>query len=177
MIPLASYSVPSQSCTPFPSPRKAMTLSSSAPVSQEGVYLLIGIFQSKSISSSAPRLRQEQQRCAAGSALPEPARLCRELHPARSLPPPPPPPSALSCTHPPKPANNPPCTLNPLGQQLGHPILEKEKGKSTGPGRGRTISHHFCVSLFDVDTIQNIFSLGERYLLSMNSVLSSSGSY
>lgn len=120
-------------------------------------------FQSKSISSSAPlRLRQEQQRCAAGSVLFSP----NPLGCAWSCTPSPEPHSSSSSltpssTHPPKPANNPPCTLNPLGQQPGHPILGKEKGKSTGPGRGRTILIRFVCHYLMSTQFRTFFPWGE----------------
>lgn len=69
---------------PSPSSRKAMTLSSSALLSQEGVYLLIGIF---SPSPFPPQLRGGSGRSSSAvplvlfcSVLSEPARLCLELH-------------------------------------------------------------------------------------------------
>lgn len=163
MIPLASYSVTSKSCTPL-----SLLQESHDPFQFSSGFTGRGLPSDRDFSVQVHFLLSSAEAQAGAAAL------CRwfcslrtssavpgAAHPARSLTPPPPPPSALSCTHPPKPANNPPCTLNPLGQQPGHPILGEEKGKNTGPGRGRTIPITFVCHYLMSTQFRTFFPWGE----------------
>lgn len=111
---------------PSPPQKKAMTPSSSDLVSQERVYLLVIILQSKSIPSSA-RQAESLHLCSNLSTTRSDVQTARvRTEPAHSEVPvtaPSPEPHsssarthALSCTHPPNQANKPPCTLNQLRQ-------------------------------------------------------------
>lgn len=149
MVPLASCSVPSQSCTPFPPPGKPWPFPGQLWFHRKGFTFWWGFF---SPSPFPPQLCWGSGRSRAGSAVPGAA-------------PSPEPHSSLSCTHPPKPANNPPCTFNPLGLQLSHPLLEKEKGKNPRPGQGQDhFSPLLCVTAWCRHNSEH-FSLGERHLL------------
>lgn len=128
--------IQSQSCTPSPCQRKARTPSSSELVSQEGLYLLMIVLSvSPSRVSPTGRLLSEAGPGAIGDGF------CPQR-------------STRDCAHPVPPApahtlqkqQNPPSLhIKLTRQQLGQPILKKEKGEEHRPRQGRTISHHLTL--------------------------------
>lgn len=129
---------------------------------RKGFTFCWGFFSASPFPPHSGMLRRERS---AGSALLDPAGLSLELHPARSLPPPPPPPALHTPTEPSKSSSlhtNPPGCNSPS---------HSEKEKELWPFLTTFVCHDLMSTQF------RTFFPWERRLLSVNSALSSSGSY